>query len=138
MISGPAISVWLKASGVGVRTAEAFVAYVDDVRRFARTKQVGCYLGLVPCQDASAGRDRLGHITGDGPASVRMLLCEAAWQAVRRSPSMKAFFERVTHGDPGRKKIALVAAAPKVARAIAAMLRTGEAWREDGQEQEPA
>ena len=41
--------------GIGTRTAEAFVAYVDDVRRFARTKQVGCYLGLVPCQDQSAG-----------------------------------------------------------------------------------
>ena len=68
----------------------------------------------------------------DGPATVRMLLCEAAWQAVRRRPSMKAFFERVTHGEPGRKKIALVAAAHRLARAMAAMLRTGEAWREDG------
>ena len=66
---------------------------------------------------------------GDGPATVRMLLCEAAWQAVRRSPSMKAFFERVMHGEPGRKKIALVAAAHKLARSMAAMLRTGEACR---------
>jgi transposase len=124
------------APGVGPRTAEAFVAYVDDVRRFARTKQVGAYLGLVPCQDSSAGRDRLGHITGEGPATVRMLLCEAAWQAVRRSPSVKAFFERVMHGEPGRKKIALVAVAHKLARSMAAMLRTGEAWREDERERE--
>jgi len=65
-----------------------------------------------------------------------MLLCEAAWQAVRRSPSMKAFFERVTHGDPGRKKIALVAAAHKLARVMAAMRRTGEAKREQEQKQE--
>jgi transposase len=127
----PGVALLRTVPGVGPRTAEAFVAYVDDVRRFARTRQVGCYLGLVPCQDASAGRDRLGHITGDGPATVRMLLCEAAWQTVRRSASMKCFFERVTHGDPGRKKIALVAAAHKLARAMAAMLRTGEAWRED-------
>jgi transposase len=127
----PGVALLRTAPGVGPRTAEAFVAYVDDVRRFARSKQVGCYLGLVPCQDASAGKDRLGHITGDGPGTVRMLLCEAAWQAVRRSPSMKAFFGRVTHGDPRRKKIALVAAAHKLARAMAAMLRSGEAWRED-------
>jgi transposase len=134
----PGVALLRTVPGVGPRTAEAFVAYVDDVRRFARNKQVGCYLGLVPCQDSSAGRDRLGHITGDGPASVRMLLCEAAWQAVRRSPSVKAFFERVTHGEPGRKKIALVAVAHKLARSMAAMLRTGEAWREDEQEeQEP-
>ncbi len=127
----PGVALLRTTPGVGPRTAEAFVAYVDDVRRFARTRQVGCYLGLVPCQDSSAGKDRLGHITGDGPATVRMLLCEAAWQAVRRSPSMKAFFERVTRGEPGRKKIALVASAHKLARAMAAMLRTGEAWRED-------
>ena len=132
----PGVALLRTVPGVGPRTAEAFVAYVDDVRRFARTRQVGCYLGLVPCRDSSAGRDRLGHITGDGPATVRMLLCEAAWQAVRRSPSMKAFFERVTHGEPGRKKIALVASAHKLARAMAAMLRTGEAWREQEQEQE--
>jgi transposase len=130
----PGVALLRTVPGVGPRTAEAFVAYVDDVRRFARTRQVGAYLGLVPCQDSSAGKDRLGHITGEGPATVRMLLCEAAWQAVRRSPSMKAFFGRVTHGEPGRKKIALVAAAHKLARAMAAMLRTGEAWREDEDE----
>src|SRR5687767_178587 len=97
----PGVALLRTVPGVGPRTAEAFVAYVDDVRRFARTKQVGCYLGLVPCQDSSAGRERLGHITGVRPATARMLLCEAAWQAVRRSPSMQAFFERVTHGEPG-------------------------------------
>jgi transposase len=137
----PGVALLRTVPGVGPRTAEAFVAYVDDVRRFARNKQVGCYLGLVPCQDSSAGRDRLGHITGDGPATVRMLLCEAAWQSVRRSPSMKAFFERVARGERDRRKLALVAAAHKLARAMAAMLRTGEAWREDGEawrEDEPA
>ena len=131
----PGVALLRTIPGVGPRTAEAFVAYVDDVRRFARTRQVGCYLGLVPCQDSSAGRDRLGHITGDGPPTARMLLCEAAWQAVRRSPSVKAFFERVMHGEPGRKKIALVAVAHKLARSMAAMLRAGEAWREEVQEQ---
>lgn len=134
----PGVALLRTVPGVGPRTAEAFVAYVDDVRRFARTRQVGCYLGLVPCQDSSAGKDRLGHITGDGPATVRMLLCEAAWQAVRRSPSMKRFFERVVHDEPGRKKIALVAAAHKLARAMAAMLRTGQTWQEQEQEQAPA
>jgi transposase len=127
----PGVALLRTIPGVGVRTAEAFVAYVDDVRRFRRTRQVGSYLGLVPCQDSSAGKDRLGHITGDGPATVRKLLCEAAWQAVRRSPAVRAFFERVAGGQRDRRKLALVATAHKLARAMAAMLRTGEAWRED-------
>ena len=116
--------------GVGARTAEAVAAYVDDVKRFARNKQVGSYFGLVPCQDASADRNRLGHITGDGPAVVRKFLCEACWQGVRRSPTLRAFFNRVMHDDPDRKKIALVACAHHLARVMGAMLRTGEVWRE--------
>ena len=126
----PGVTLLRTIPGVGPRTAEAFVAYVDDVRRFSSVRQVGCYLGLVPCQDSSAGAERLGHITGDGPSTVRMLLCEAAWQAIRRSPSVRAYFERVSGGDPGRKKIALVAVAHKLARVMASMLRSGEAWRE--------
>ena len=126
----PGVALLRTIPGVGVRTAEAVVAYLDGVRRFARVKQVGCYFGLVPCQDASAGRERLGHITGDGPPTVRKLLCESAWQAVRRSPALKAYFERVTRGDADRRKLALVATAHKLARSMAAMLRSGEAWRE--------
>ena len=42
---------------------------------------------------------------------------------------MKAYFELVTRGDAGRRKIALVATAHKLARVMAAMLRSGEAWR---------
>jgi transposase len=126
----PGVTLLRTIPGVGVRTAEAVVAWVDDAGRFARTKHVGSYFGLVPCQDASAGANRLGHITRDGPPAVRKLLCEAAWQGVRRSPALRAFFERVARGDPDRKKVALVATAHHLARAMAAMLRTGEAWRE--------
>jgi transposase len=91
----PAVAVLTTIPGVGARTAEAPAAHLDDVRRFRRSKQVGAYLGLVPCQDASAGRERLGHIAGDGPAVVRKLLCEAAWQGVRRSPTLRAYLERL-------------------------------------------
>ena len=109
------------------------MAYLDDVKRFARSRRVGAYFGLVPCQDSSAGRERLGHITGDGPATVRKLLCEAAWQGVRRSPTLRAFFERVARGDPDRRKVAIVATARHIAVVAAAMVRTGEAWRESVQ-----
>jgi transposase len=59
----PRVTLLKSIPGVGRRTAEAIVAYVDDIRRFARNRQVGAYFGLVPCQDASADRNRLGHIT---------------------------------------------------------------------------
>jgi len=126
----PAVTLLRTMPGVGPRTAEALVAYLDDIKRFARIKQVGCYLGLVPCQDASADKNRLGHITREGPATVRKLLCEASWVAIRKSPRVKEFFERVMRNDKERKKIALVATAHYLARVAGAMLRSGECWRE--------
>jgi transposase len=115
--------------GVGPRTSEAVVAYIDQPKRFNRSKQIGSYFGLVPCQDQSAGTNRLGHITREGPATVRKLLTEAAWQGVQRSPEIRAYFERIERQDPGRKKIALVATAHWLARVMLAMLRTGEVAR---------
>lgn len=125
----PGVALLMTIPGVGIRTAEAFCAYVDDIRRFARSRQVGTYFGLVPCQDSSAGRDRFGHITREGPPTVRKLLCESAWSAVRFNPTLRAFFERVTKDDPGRRKIAIVATAHRLCRIMAAMLRSGEVWR---------
>jgi transposase len=126
----PAVTLLMTIPEVGLRTAEAFVAYVDDVRRFARTSQLGVYFGLVPCQDASAGKNRLGHITCDGPSTVRKLLCESAWQAVRHSPTIRAWFERIAGNDADRRKIAITAVARKMAVVMGAMMRSGETWRE--------
>jgi transposase len=125
----PRVSLLMSVPGVGQRTAEAFVAYVDHVERFGRANQLGSYFGLVPCQDASAGRDRLGHITKEGPSSVRWLLIEAAWQAVRRDPGLKEMFQRLCGGKQERKKVAIVAIARHLGCAMGAMLRSGERWR---------
>jgi transposase len=115
--------------GVGIRTAEAVMAYVDDPQRFRSIKSIGSYFGLVPCQDQSAGKNRLGHLTRQGPATVRKLLTEASWQGIRHSPRIRAYFERVRQENPERKKIALVATAHYLLRVMLAMLRTGEVWR---------
>ena len=50
----PVVALLMTIPGVGIRTAETFVAWVDDIARFRRTRQLGAYFGLVPCQDASA------------------------------------------------------------------------------------
>jgi transposase len=116
--------------GVGPRTAEAVVAFLDDPHRFARSKQVGAYFGLVPSQDQSAGTNRLGHITREGSATVRQLLTEAVWQAARRSPTVQAYLQRVQRSDPDRKKIAVVATAHYLVRVMWALLKHGTLWKE--------
>lgn len=115
--------------GVGARTAEAVAAFIDDPHRFRNAKAVGRYFGLVPSQDQSGDRNRLGHIPVRAPI-VRQLLAEAAWQAIRRSPTVRAFYERTRGEDPQRQKIALVATAHYLVRVMWAMLRHGTTWRE--------
>jgi transposase len=129
--SHPAVTLLTTIPGVGIRTAEAFVAYVDDANRFGRSLRAGTYFGLVPCQDSTGGKERLGHVTREGPPTVRKLLCEASWQAYRRSPRVRTWFERISGGEPGRRKIALVAVARKLAVVMLAMMKSGECWREE-------
>jgi transposase len=134
----PGVILLRTIPGVGPRTAEAVAAYIDDARRFPRSKCIGAYFGLVPCQDASAAQNRLGHITREGPATVRKLLIEAAWQGIRRSPVIRAYHERLIAGKEDRRKIALVATAHWLARVMLAMLRSGEVWRQEQEEALPA
>jgi len=124
----PGVQLLMTIPGVGPRTAEAFVAHVDDPRRFTRISRIGSYFGLVPCQDSSADVQRLGHITKQGPAVARKLLTEAAWQAIRKCPALRGFFDRVTGGRKDRHRIAIIAVAHKLARIMLAMLRSGETW----------
>lgn len=127
----PGVQLLQTIPGVGIRTAEAFVAHVDNPVRFASSYQAGVYFGLVPCQDASAAKNRLGHITQDGPAIARKLLVEAAWQGTLRSPKIKSHFEKITQGKKERRKIALVATARWLSCVMLSMLKSGECWREE-------
>jgi transposase len=127
----PAVALLRTIPGVGARTAEAVAAFVDDPHRFRNAKAVGRYFGLVPSQDQSGDRNRLGHITREGPPVVRQLLAEAAWQAIRRSPRVRDFFERTRRDDPQRQKIAVVATAHYLVRVMWAMLRHGTTWQEN-------
>ena len=126
----PAVACLRSIPGVGARTAEAAAAFIDDPHRFRDAKAVARYFGLVPSQDQSGDRNRLGHITREGPAVVRQLLAEASWQAVRRSPTVRAYFERVRRDDPQRKNVALMATAHYLVRVMLALLKRGTTWEE--------
>jgi transposase len=127
--------------GVGPRTAEAILAYTDEVGRFARSKQYAAYFGLTPKLDESGQMRRLGHISKEGPAVVRWLLVESVWRAIQKSPAIKAFYEQIVGGQNQRKKVAVVATARKLLTIMRAMLKTGELFNEElvsgKQEQDP-
>jgi transposase len=117
--------------GVGPRTAEAILAYTDDVSRFGNYKQYCSYFGLTPKLDESGLSRRLGHISKHGPSVVRWVICESSWVAIRKSAGLRKFYERVMCGQTGRKKIAIVAVARKLLSIMRAMLMTGELFNEE-------
>jgi transposase len=67
-----------KVPGVGALTALAFVATIDEPRRFSNERQVGDYVGLAPGIYQSGETERLGRITRQGDKMLRALLVEAA------------------------------------------------------------
>jgi transposase len=126
----PGSRLLMSIPGVGPRTAEAVLAYTDDIRRFARTKQYCAYFGMTPKLDESGSTKRLGHISKQGPSVVRWLITESSWRVIKKSPSLRAFYNRVMNGQNNRKKIAIVAVARKLLGIMRAMLVTGELFNE--------
>ncbi|RKY25771.1 MAG: hypothetical protein DRP83_05760 [Planctomycetota bacterium] len=86
-------------------------------------------MAYIPSQDSSAGKNRLGHITKQGLAAVRKLLCEGDWQVIRRCPEMSRKFDKTCHGRQDRRKIALVATARHLSCVMFSMLKTDEVYR---------
>jgi len=131
LAKNPGGKLLMSIPGVGPRTAEAVLAYTDDVTRFGNYKQYCSYFGLTPKLDESGLCRRLGHISKRGPSVVRWVICESSWVAIRKSKGLNAFYERVRCGQDGRKKIAIVAVARKLLSIMRAMLLTGELFNEE-------
>jgi transposase len=86
---------------------------MGDVSRFPRGKQVASYLGLIPREHSSGGRQKLGAITKQGNRMLRMLLVEAVQTTVRLDPGFRKQYLHRCHQKP--KGVAKVAAARKLA-----------------------
>jgi transposase len=75
--------------GVGPLTALAYVLIIGTPTRFERGKQIGTYVGMIPSEDSSARKQRLGHISKQGNSLLRFLLVEAAQAAARCNPEWR-------------------------------------------------
>jgi transposase len=126
--ANPQSRLLMTQPGVGAITALAFVLTIGDVGRFPRGKQVASYLGLIPREHSSGGRQRLGTISKQGNGFLRMLLVEAAQTAVRLDEGMRKKYQHRCHSKA--KGVAKVAAARQLAVRLYWMLRTQTAYPE--------
>jgi transposase len=83
----PVIRRLMTAPCVGSVVAASFVSVIDEARRFRNAHQVESYLGLVPSEDSTGGRRRLGAISKAGNPYLRSLLVEVSWTLLRKKDS---------------------------------------------------
>ena len=118
----PGVHLLMSQPGVGAVTALAFVLTLGDVHRFPRGKQVASYLGLIPREHSSGGKQRMGGISKQGNRLLRFLLVEAANIAVRFDPELRKEYLHRCHQK--HFTVAKVATARKLAIRMYWMLRT--------------
>jgi transposase len=129
----PAAQRLMTHPGVGALTALAFVLIIGEAERFGCGKQIASYVGLVPAEDSSGERRRLGHISKQGSALLRFFLVEAAQVTVRSDPEWRSKFFHLAMRR-GRK-IAKVAMARRLAVRLYWMWRQQwdyEQWKKFG------
>lgn len=114
--------------GVGAQTALATVLVLGPVERFPNDRHLTSYLGLIPREDSSAGRQRFGHLTKQGNRLMRFLLVEAAGIASRYDPRLQRAYRRLAFRKGAA--VAKVAVARKLAIRLYIMLRDGIDYQE--------
>tara|TARA_E500000305_G_C3995151_1_gene224160 strand:- start:279 stop:1307 length:1029 start_codon:yes stop_codon:yes gene_type:complete len=121
----------MEIPGVGPLLASAFVASVADPTVFKTGRDLAAWVGLVPKQNSSGGKDKLGSITRAGNRYLRQMLVVGAMAVIRyaeRHGTKRPWLVELLARRPA--KVAAVALANKNARIIWAMMVSGERYRE--------
>ena len=126
----PAVKKAATLMGIGPVGASAAVATVGDFRQFRHGAQFGAWIGLVPRQHSSGGKNNLGGITKRGDNYLRSLLIQGAKSAVmsahKRSDPISVWATALRERVGWQK--AAVALANKNARILWAVMTKGEAF----------
>jgi len=121
----------MEIPGVGPLLASAIVATVPDPAIFRSGRNLAAWIGLVPRQNSSGGKERLGGITKAGHQYLRQMLIVGAMAVVRyaeRNGTKRPWLVQLLARR--KAKVAAVALANKNARLIWAMMASGERYRE--------
>ena len=118
--------------GVGPLLATALVASVADPKTFRSSRNFSAWIGLVPKQHSSGGRDRLGSISKQGDRYLRSLFVAGALAVIRyakiHGTKSRPWLAKLLERRP--TKVAAIALANKIARMAWAMMAKGESYRE--------
>ena len=118
--------------GIGPIGATALVAEIGDWKTFSSGRSLAAWIGLVPKQHSTGGKDRLGSITKQGNRYLRWLLVVGAMAVIRyarkHGTQRRPWLGRIMERRP--TKVAAVALANKIARMAWAIMIRGERYKE--------
>ncbi len=112
--------------GVGPITALAFALTLGPASRFRRGRQVASYVGLIPREYSSGGRQKFSSISKQGSPFLRFLLVEAGQSAARHEPELRRAYQRLAQKK--HRSLAKVMVARKLAVRLYWMLRTQQPY----------
>lgn len=117
--------------GIGFITATALVATIGDAGQFKSGRELAAWLGLVPRQNSSGNKHRLGRISKRGDKYLRKLLVHGARTVLRWRVAKKEKRTIWLEGMLQRRptNVVLVAMANKTARVVWALLNKNETWQ---------
>ena len=127
----PETELLTQVNGVGTLIALTFVLTIDDKKRFPKSRDVGCYVGLRPRQSASGQRDPDLPITKEGDTYLRTMLVQAAHCILReKAPDsdLKRAGQNIAGSSKNAKKRAVVAVARKLAVLLHHLWAYGEVY----------
>ena len=85
----------ISTPGIGFLTAMTFLVQIGDIKRFKRLDDLCDYIGLVPMMRGSGDKLYTGKLINRGRKELKIMLIEAAWDAVRMDPALMAKFNEL-------------------------------------------
>jgi transposase len=117
--------------GIGVLTASAIIAIIQNISQFSGPREFAAFLGLAPRQHSSGGKEKLGRVSKMGNRYLRKLLVVGACAVLRHcnghDDTLRTWARKLL--EHKSFKLVAVALANKLARIVFAVMRDGAVWK---------
>lgn len=115
----------ISVPGIGFVTAVSLLGRIGDPKELKNVRELSAFIGVVPSEDSTGDDVNRGSITHLGNRTLRSLLIEASWSAIRKDKELKQFFFRIKkrHHPKIASRKAIVAIARKLTQRIYCVLK---------------